>query len=308
MVTNDSSRKDKNLTPSPLFLKENSEELEVKSRVRSIVDKALSELDKSDKVPCAGSHNLVRGGFVEKSAFDYVLYQPHNYRRYFNFSWDGFSIINLGQKRGCNNYKVINNHEVYVSDFHGCGIRIKKNTVEVTNKIESHKWFKIDLGNELLIKQQFKELHSLKDGECGRVLACFISEYGGVSDCISYKRTFEQKIMRERAVDNIPIGMTFQNPIVKKVYKEHNVEFLSPEGAETYLCNRAIEKISPEIASILGRLERANLLTFLKGNIKCVQDVLEQFKDDVLRLSIDERAELGVWLEQASHEGIINGR
>ncbi len=210
--------------------------------VKPIFDKSLSEIKKN--------HMMVGKVGSKKEFISY--YNPHNYRLYIDFSLslDAKLIIykDHSQKYG---FKFKNSTELLIDNFHGCQIRIKKNQAEILNKkIREHIIYWENPEN------QIRAIVDQKDQECIRALQEFIKSFGGKSNFKILNKHSENKISNELMINRIKKNLTWHNPITKKVYKEHNVEFSNPILASNYLENRAIEIIAPQIAQSMDSMRK----------------------------------------------------
>ena len=207
--------------------------------IKAAADKVLKETNKN--------HVSVSVGAVPKP---YSLYNPHNYRQYFDFDRSTFSIQNHALPVvDTTAWRLINSTEVCFDDYLGFRIVIKKHQAELT--LKSSEWKVVYLepieGIHPQIVKICQEIHE----RAVAVLKKFIAEYGGASQCRLLNMTCENKVKQEDAVDLIPDRMTFRNEVIKKVYMEKNVEFSDPVAVSNYLTNRGIEKISPELNTAL---------------------------------------------------------
>lgn len=197
-------------------------------------------------------------------------YQPHNYRLYFEFSKENFNPQKPSLVSLVYNYRIKNSKEHEYDNFLNCRIRVKKNQIEITNKIEPKKWYIIELKSTTEIEKQIKGIIEKKDKESIEVLKEFIKLHGGNSNFEILNKHSEDKIMGEDKIDLLPLKMKFQTSIVKKVYNEKNVEFSNPVFAATYLQNRAVEEITPEIAQEISNIgsQQIPLLSEINEGIK----------------------------------------
>jgi Zn finger protein HypA/HybF involved in hydrogenase expression len=181
------------------------------------------------------------------SDYKYSFYNPHNSRFYFNYSREGSVGVGL---------KVINHSELCLEEYKGCRIVIKKYLIEITNKINSKRLFKIegdiDKRKELVIEAvKTLELESID------VLKEFIKEYGGSSDYICKKVWIaDNKILHDKIIDTLPIEQTFRNEVVKKVYKELplSVEYSDPSYSANAFRNLGLYDYAPQIADEISNL------------------------------------------------------
>lgn len=227
--------------------KETSEE-HIRRIVTPIFNKVLQEQSKNRMT-------------VVTSGGKYCLYQPHNFRRYIDFSKDTFSPLKpwSGVRLGTfpmENYKLINKTEHSYEKYHRCRVTVKKSQVEIINKIQVKRWYKIGLENVDLIKNQIGLIIAKKEKECIRVLKRFIKEFGGSSKFKILNFHSEDKIRGENYVDQIPLKMHFHTDVVKKVYNVPNVEFSDPAFVSNYLRTRALEDRMDVIDKLLMAIDQ----------------------------------------------------
>ena len=104
-------------------------------------------------------------------------------------------------------------------------------------------------------KQQIMEIHEKKINESVRALNAFIEAYGGKSNFKLLRIWCEEKIMKDKPIDSLPVDMFFKAQNVKKDYNEPNIEYFGdPIGAANYFSNRGIEDIAPKISNSLNQL------------------------------------------------------
>ncbi|MDD4922849.1 MAG: hypothetical protein PHS30_10290 [Bacteroidales bacterium] len=115
----------------------------------------------------------------------------------------------------------------------------------------------------------------------------------------------EDEVKGEEAICRIPGDLIMYDTVFKKVYKE-GVEFKSPVFLKNYITNRAIEDLSPEIASELRRIHELieDPLLFLKESIKKVSEI-PSFRERIAALSDQQRSDLTDWIFKSYHAGII---
>ena len=218
-------------------------------------------------------------GLVERQ--DVSLYQPHNYRLYFDFQKAYFSppkpvatdalrsVVTTSYE-----YKLKNSTEHFFKDFEGCNITVKKSQVEVINKLEHKRWFVIKHGEVSEYESQIRSILKDKDAECVRALKKFIALFGGVSHFKVLNRRSEDKVKFEDSIDVLKLKSAFHFPTGKKVYDEPSLEFKDPVFAVTYFENRAIEKIAPDIAmGLQAVLIGQDPLKYLKSRVSGVDDI-----------------------------------
>lgn len=271
---------------------------------RPIFEKVLKETPKN--------RMSVGGGSVRPE--DVSLYQPHNYRLYFDFSKSSFAPPNLSKTDPLGSvvttsfeYKLKNSSEHYFKNFMDCNITVKKTQIELINKIEHKRWYVIKHGESSEYTAQVRSIIEKKDKECLKVLKAFIKEFGGVSNFKILNRKSEDKVQLEDSIDKVGVKNHFHSGTCKKVYNSANIEFNDPVFAVNYFENRAIEKITPEVLSELNKLfhfisVKIDGLDFLKNNFNVMSD-LKKYKSVILGLSCADKERFSSWLFEKFSSG-----
>lgn len=228
------------------------------------------------------------------------LYNPHNYRLYFNFTKEKYN-----PKKGMVGVwsgKFKNYDKEFTALGGGVRVTIKKTQAEVINKLSEQEWYFI---NRASAKEEIIALLNNIDKKCIKSLKKFIKVYGGKTDFVILKREgrpdlnlftkSDNKIKNEPFIDKLPPEMTFETPIVSKRYKKPEVEFKEPIYAATYLENSALKEFAPEIAKEIGILgsEMGELKPVLKAltqqivvHLQVQQDTLKTNKS--IRMGISD--------------------
>jgi len=245
------------------------------------------------------TNNPVWVGSKRKRGVGFSFYQPHNFRRWFKFSKVGFvwnfynqpTLTHIGITHKWLNY----DSEHWYDNFFGCSVRVRKNSIEVTNK--NPKWSLIEHG-----KDNCLDIIDEREKECVSVLKNFIEFAGGNSDFVVFNKDSEDKIRGNSVTECLPLDMRFRTPIVKKEYNEKVIEYPgkdSPVHVANFFENMAIidkgSEILEGISDIRKEIFRLNPLVALKSKVKCCQDVIDN-KDLVLLLSHKEKRDLSRWL------------
>jgi len=214
-----------------------------------IFNKALQEIKK----------NRILVGSKKTISNIYSLYNPHNYRLYFDFEKVDFHPLRPseptyktdGGRLGLRNSREWTTKEQIL----GCNLIVKKTQVQINNLIEPKRWHLILMGDIGKRKQQVMEIHQKKINEGISALNAFLRVYGGKSKFKLLRIWCEEKIMRDKPIDRLPIDMFFKAKNVKKDYQEPNIEYFGdPVGAANYFSNRGVEDIAPSISSSLNQL------------------------------------------------------
>jgi len=260
------------------------------NKVKGVFEKGLKDFPKE-----ANKNHVSVGGSVSfKSEFSY--YNPHNARFYFEY----IKTDPLTDPR----FKTINKSEKSI-DFLGCRFVVKKKFIEVTNKVNKDRRFKIE-GSLEQRKNLCAEAVATLEKEVIASLKSFVREFGGKCDFVCVKMWIpDNKILHDNIVDRIPLETTFRNEVVKKVYNDSpkNVEFSSPALASNYFRNSGLNDFAPQIASELESLRKEimsnkSFLTPLQEVKLCIQsfpdDVLKN-KEPIKHLSESDKSLLSFW-------------
>lgn len=213
--------------------------------------------------------------------YSYAFYNPHNARFYFEFKKWNFKPDML-------RFKYINSKELMI-EFLDCRIVVKKNLIEIVNKINTERRFKIDGSLDNIHKATVKAIAILEQ-ESISVLKEFIKTYGGTSDCVCVGRHVpDNKILHDKIVDSVPDEVTFRNDVVKKVYKTvpKNIEVSTPAGASKTFRNLALFDFAPEIAEQLKGI-RDERLEFSKSLALYTEQINLHLKVEQRQLEVQE--------------------
>ena len=261
----------------------------VKKLVTPIFNKALKET----------SNNHVLVGGVGSPNYEFAYYNPHNARFYFEY-------INTRPPTDPRLVKQNKGSELCCKDFLGCRFVIKKTKIEVTNKIDKERRFKI-YGTAKDRYEQTVDAVATLEREVIAALKEFVVVFGGETDFVVVKSHIpDNKILHDKIVDSIPQEVTFRNDVVKKVYntKPSNVEVSSPVQAANTFRNLALYDYAPMIAEELENL-RSDLmkrkplvspLESVKMSIVCFPDDVIKCSDSITALSSFDKVELSNWL------------
>jgi len=178
------------------------------------------------------------------------LIQPHNFRRYFNFSKDQNPTYNPTIPYSEKNYKS----EHHYQNFHGCHIIIRKTKAEVINLWHQKQWRLLEAESIDDVNARIDQIKQEMETQAVQAMEHFISVNGGFSDLVPIeKRKTEIGIHGDEYIDKIPPEMVIHDTHFKKVYKE-KVEFLGEASVKNYISNRAVEQLAPEIDKSISKL------------------------------------------------------
>jgi len=264
--------------------------------IKGIIEKNLKA------VPNETKNNHVSVGGVGSADYSYAYYNPHNARFYFKYlKTDPLTDPRL------NDLKTINKSELCHDNFKGCRIVIKKNLIEVTNKINKERRFKISGSADERYSQTVEAVVVL-EREVVCALKEFIVVFGGESDCVCVKMWIpDNKILHDRIIDSLPDELTFRNDVVKKVYVDvpKNVEVSSPVQAAHTFRNLALYDYAPMIAAELEELRKEimqpkksflNPLENVKLGLSCFPADVFKSSDNITALSDLDKASLTEWI------------
>ncbi len=225
---------------------------------KKIQDKFLKIKLNGDS-PKETKHNRTSVGSKNKISNIYSLYNPHNYRLYFDFEKIDFHPLRpseptyekAGGRLNLRNSKEWETQEQIL----GCNLIVKKNQVQINNLIDPKRWHLILMGDIDKRIQQIREIHEKKINEALQALESFLKVYGGKSKFKLLRIWCEEKIEHDKPIDKLPIDMFFTSKNVKKAYGEKVIEYFGdPIQASNYFSNRGIEDIAPRIAESLNNL------------------------------------------------------
>ncbi len=228
--------------------------------LKDYIDRITTPIFKKALQETSSNHTMV--GIKKKPKRKVVtpsLYNPHNYRLYLKFTKEKFT-----PKEGMVGVwfgKLKNYGKEFTALGEGIRVTVKKVQVEVINKLSEEEWFYI---NRNKAKEEIAAILNKIDNKCITALKKFIEVYGGNSDFKIIKTEnrpnlnlftpSDNKVMQEPFIDKLAPKMTFDTPIVKKVYKKLNIEYKEPIYAATHLENSALHEFAPEIANSINDL------------------------------------------------------
>lgn len=216
----------------------------------------------------------------------HTLYNPHNYRLYFDFSKENFKPTNRPPYPGWSYPKVVNSTE-YNSKKGKFNIRVKRTQIEIAFPVKD--WHKINLTEP--VTPQFITIIHEYDKICKGIVEDFIKNFGGKSNYHILKRRSEDKIQGENMINSIPLESIFYNRVGKKVYHQKTFEFNGPVLASNYLETAALLRLAPEIVNTISAI---NPLRTLKVTIKTPEDIIKN-KALICCLSQKELADFSLW-------------
>ena len=232
--------------------------METKKEKDSALKKHIDSICKPifDKVLKETPKNRTSVGKTNKISDNYSLYNPHNYRLYFDFKKTDFHPLRPTKptyKTDGGRLGIFNSKEwITKEQIAGCTLIIKKSYIQINNLIEPKRWYLIQMADVEKRKQQVYDIHLKKIEQAKNSLKLFIESYGGKSNYNLKRIWCEEKIMKDEPIDKLPLNMFFKADNVKKDYNEPVIEYFGdPVGAANYFSVRGIEDIAPQIANNL---------------------------------------------------------
>lgn len=214
----------------------------------------------TSKVPQEKVLNHTMVGRVFKGYVTPALYNPHNYRLYFRFTKEGYTpkVGMVGVWFG----KFVNYGKEFSAVGEGVRVTVRKEQVEVINKLSEQQWFAI---NKVSAREELERIIGGIHGKCVAGLRRFVEVYGGSSDFVivninknaprmMLNTPSDHKVMQTQTVDGLPLNLTFETGVVKKVYGEPNVEYKQAVYAAQFFENEALLDFSPLIVASLDAL------------------------------------------------------
>jgi len=192
---------------------------------------------------------------VQNSKQIKFLWQPHNYRIYFNFNKKNFKVVTPSlYKYPAFSYQLTNHgSEHHFDNFMNCRIIIKKTMAEVINKSHNQQWRLITANSIPQIDKRINEVVSKLNNQGINALKGIIRLCGGISDCKILKVRGEHGIHGIDYLDRIPEEMIIHDTIFKKQYRK-KPEFYEPVHIKNIVTNNAINDIAPDIADSINGL------------------------------------------------------
>lgn len=246
--------------------KKGSKALKASQSVEAAINKIFSDATQETRSDRESVGRRRRSGEVSPIPEKSLLWQPHDFRLYIDFDREGFK-PKKPSDRGLRKIKTSvarfnpaytfssKNHgkEFLYKDFMGCTLEIKKHQVAVHNRSHAKQWRLIKRGSIDEIKARITEVMKRLEEEAVQALQVFIRIHGGKSSYrILYKRC-EHGIHGDSYLDRIPPELVINDTVFKKVY-QHKVEFKDEVAMKTYIANRSIEEIAPDIARSIDNL------------------------------------------------------
>jgi len=247
------------------------------------------------------NHTMV--GSKQKKTTSSSLYNPHNYRLYFSFKKEQFNPEEGMVGVWLGKYK--NHGSEFTAVGEGIRVTIKKTQAEIINKLTEQEWFAV---NRASARTEITELLQTIETKCIASFKSFIEVYGGSTDYKILHREerpnlilntkSDNKVMHEPYIDSLPLDMTFETSIVKKAYKESNIEFKEPIYVARYLENSALNEFAPQIAEAIKQVAMSNpgeRLRYIKSQINKFTDVKALYSEIMVLEQVDKNC-LSDWI------------
>ncbi len=237
--------------------KDNEDKDSVKEHIRRLVkpifDKSLKET--------ISNHTM--GGYGSSGVPVVYLWQPHNFRLYFDFSKVGFeprkpsskvlkemkvrfSFFNSAYTSSSLNFGA----EHIFKDFMFCTIRVKKFQVEVINHYHSKQWRKIVAVTLEDVDKRIDEVMGELKSRSVQALRSFIELHGGFSKFSVLKERCEHGIHGVDFLDGIKDHVIFDDTYAKKLYR-YKPEVKDVASLKSIVSNDALNRFSPIICQEL---------------------------------------------------------
>lgn len=227
------------------------------------------------------------------SVLEPILMQPHNFRIWYDYNKSTFSAPK-------ELYKIVNSKEIFFKSWNDCNIKIKKNTIEVTNKINHKHIDSISTEESHLTDKEYKTAIDKKEEECLNTLKLFIKSFGGSSDYTIINKRCEIKVADGVITKKINPKLVWHSKVSKKVYNEQNIEFFNEVKANIYIDNAALKKFAPVIEANLSMMDRkinrlySNFIPAIEQLTATQREFAENFKTHVPVMQGTEKAMRGV--------------
>jgi hypothetical protein len=185
------------------------------------------------------------------------FWRPNNYRLQFNFKTETFK-RNTTLKSGVT---ISNFNTKYtIKNFYDSTLMVdipkknKQGKITIIYKPSTRAYYEIKCSSLEEIDRRINEkVHNIEE-KLLYALKRFILRFGGIVEWSTKKWVrFEDDIHGEDFIDKIPRNMVITDTYFKKVYKK-GVEFKNPAYVKSYISNRVVEEMSPEIADSINGL------------------------------------------------------
>lgn len=245
------------------------------------------------------------------------FWRPNNYRLQFNFKTktfkrnttlkSGVQISNYGTKYVLKNF----NETTIMLDIPKRNNRAK---LTIIYKPIKRFYYEIKCRDLKAIDTRINEKVREIEDKLIYALNGFILRFGGTVNINSKKWVrFEDDIHGEDFIDNIPRDQIINDTYFKKVYQK-GLEFKNPAYIKSYISNRAVEEIAPEIAAAINELGSSfdkfsekvtpaieNLAANMSTHVKVMKNIdrgINAFNKTVKKLDskLDQK-KLGEWLK-----------
>lgn len=199
---------------------------------------------------------------ANKKSVTPALYNPHNYRLYFNFTKTNFN-PSEGMV-GVWFCKKVNSGKEFSAVGEGVRITIRKIKAEVIHKYSEDEWFAINKTNS---REEISAILNKIDEKNILALKKFVEVFGGETDYkivsatgrpfINLLNQGDHKIMHENFIDSLPLKMHFETPHTKKVYNHPDAEFSEAISAANFLEHSALNECNPELNKRICSIEKS---------------------------------------------------
>lgn len=244
------------------------------------------------------------------------FWRPNNYRLQFNYNTKTFKRdTTLKSGVQISNYGT----KYTLKDFHETTIMLdtpkkkKQAKITVIYKPKQRFYYEVKCSSLNTIDKRINEKVRNIENKLIYALNSFIMRFGGVADLDTRKWVrFEDDIHGEDFIDKIPRDQIINDTYFKKVYQK-GIEFKNPAYIKSYISNRTVEEIAPEIAEAINGLgslfsqfsERVtpaieNLAVNMGTHVKVMKNIdkgIKAFNKTVKKLDTRlSQKKLGEWL------------
>lgn len=295
---------------------------------KEIIDEFFKEIEKpiNPKLLQEKDWNLMLVGSDQNSSNKIeVIYawNPHNYRLIFDFSKENFNpekpknlpLISEPLGRYLNTtisylpfkWRYTHNVRNYGSEHHylnflQCTIKVRKNTIEVADTSCKDDWFIIHAYSTHDVDLRIDQIMQEKESHCKEALNLFMKIHGGKSNLNIIKKHSENKIKGDEFIRKIPAWRTIHDTVMKKVYKENNIEIYGEASTKNYVKNHVVKEVTPEIAKEINSLG-----LIIDSRLEKLIEVTSSLSDNQSQLFKENRDVLLALQEQIkSHLALIN--
>ena len=254
---------------------------------KEFVDSVINTWKKAEKeeFPSAQPSNPMRVGRVANSGSIGFLWQPHNYRLYFDFDRSSFVCPDPANPTpfadlvGCRVELKNHRSEVHFVNFYGCRLVVRRKQVEVINQFYGKRWRHVVASCVEDVAARVDDAVAELDGQCVYALQMLVKRCGGFSRFeVLKRRSSEHGVHGEDFLDSLPEDLVIRDTFFQKLYRK-KVEFKSPVAVKNFISNRAVESVSPQIAEELAavRAMQVEVAAMTRDLSRAVVPAIQEF-------------------------------